>query len=245
MTEQEIQDKIKLAIKQTQKLFGSRHGQYDAILESYRQAGDKAKVDAGERGIWERKYKRKFWSITAEEIINNEDITGPVAGCNGVSQAFYYFAKQLGLQDLLSVVSTKVWTDWVRARARFAMGAEPYTKDTHMNGHQLMAVKMPDGTLRAFEPGRLESIKMPDGKRKNEIMFIDGKVKVGNRIKAVSGHPPYLIVAVTTPEYRFNNVTSYERGMNMSTGGDPDKFEFTIIPQEELVQHLLKKNQNG
>ena len=117
-----------------------------------------------------------MFSFDAEEIIKLK-IPSQVVGCSGRADLFAKYANEMDL-DVNIVAMVDI--------------AE---KDKDMpNGHQIIAVKFPDGSQQLIDPGR--------GRETYEKAVINGKCNVGEKISynRRDGRTDYEITAILTPD---------------------------------------------
>ncbi len=133
------------------------------------------------RNLWLRDAKHQIkpnqnmFSFSADEI-DKYKIPSYVVGCSGRANLFAKYAKEAGIKDVYVVVSV-------------------YTPDIgkqHMNGHQIIAVKMSNG-LQLLDPA--------NGAYNFNRAKIDGDCKLNEIIDAThQGKKEYQIAAIMTQE---------------------------------------------
>lgn len=116
-----------------------------------------------------------MFSSDAEEIIKLK-IPSQVVGCSGRADLFAKYASEMGLD-----VNIVAMVDIAKK-----------DKDKP-NGHQIIAVKFPDGHQQLIDPGR--------GRETYEKAVINGKCNVGEKISynRRDGRTDYEITAILTP----------------------------------------------
>ena len=134
------------------------------------------------RQWWLNEYRRKtgnkdinMFSFNADDILKN-NIPSWVVGCSGRADLFAKYASEMGLDvNIVAMVDTA-------------------SKKKHPDGHQIIAVKFPDGSQQLIDPGR--------GRETYEKATIRGKCKVGEHItyNRRDGRTDYKIAAILSPD---------------------------------------------
>jgi hypothetical protein len=162
----------------------------------------------GIREWWLQEYRKtsgnqyaNMFSFNADDILHN-NIPSYVVGCSGRADLFAKYAQEYGLDvSIVAMVDTA-------------------SKKEHPDGHQIIAVKFPDG-LHMIDPG--------GGRTTYEKATIPGKCKVGKKISynRRDGNTEYKIAAILSPAehakidrieklskiYKSTNVQSWNSGI--------------------------------
>lgn len=133
------------------------------------------------------------FSLSADDIIKNK-IPAAVVGCTGIAKVFCKFASEMGLDCV--VIATARISDMDAAEKDRKMGRRERT----ISGHQIIAVRDKNGTLRAFDPGR------------KCLKYIDTPVQIGGIIPFIFGgqEMPHRITAILSPA-EFANINTYKK----------------------------------
>lgn len=134
----------------------------------------------GIREWWLHEYRQtsgnqyaNMFSFNADEILRN-NIPSYVVGCSGRADLFAKYAAEVGLDvSIIAMVDTA-------------------SKKQYPDGHQIVAVKFPDG-LHMIDPG--------GGRTTYERAQITGQCKVGTKVyyNRRDGQTEYKITAILTP----------------------------------------------
>ena len=193
MTDQEIVERLDGVLKRVDDFFISA----DVIPENYKQM--KAQANSNDeffyRHLWLRdaehqvKPNQNMFSFSADEI-DKYKIPSYVVGCSGRANLFAKYAKEAGIKDVYIVVSVYI----------------PDIGKQHMNGHQIIAVKMSHG-LQLLDPA--------NGAYNFNRAKIDGKCELNEIIDAThQGTKEYQIAAIMTQE-EHEKLTSVEKLMEV------------------------------
>ncbi|MDD3669245.1 MAG: hypothetical protein PHX68_03100 [Alphaproteobacteria bacterium] len=201
MTDAETKNRIQSILGRMQKIFSDRSSisRQDFIKKNGLTTG----IDYS-------------FSLTGAEIVGNRDISDLVCGCTGLTKVFCHLAKDSGLD--LSVVLTANYQDWEKAKLRQTGNSKP----EGINGHQIMAVRLSDGKLHAFD------LRSP-------LKLIDGDVKAGNFI-----NPSHFIAAILEPA-EYEKVNTYQDIQNLYASGNRNNPRFSIRPARRLPAAALLK----
>ena len=161
-----------------------------------------------------------MFSSDAEEIIKLK-IPSQVVGCSGRADLFAKYASEMGLDvNIVAMVDIA-------------------NKDKDRpNGHQIIAVKFPDGHQQLIDPGR--------GRETYEKAIIDGRCNVGEKISYNhrDGRTDYEITAILTP-IEHAQIDSQEKLAQVykspQTNPEPRKTQAKI---QEILK-ILHNNKNG
>ena len=127
--------------------------------------------------------------VSADEI-DKYKIPSYVVGCSGRANLFAKYAKEAGIKDIYIVVSVYM----------------PDIGKQHMNGHQIVAVKMSNG-LQLLDPA--------NGAYNFNRAKINGKCELNEMIDAThQGTKEYQIAAIMTQE-EHEKLTSVEKLMEV------------------------------
>ncbi len=193
LTDQQIVERLDTVLKRVDDFFISA----DVIPENYKQMKEQANNNDEffYRNLWLRDAKHQIkpnqnmFSFSADEI-DKYKIPSYVVGCSGRANLFAKYAKEAGIKDVYIVVSV-------------------YTPDIgkqHMNGHQIIAVKMSNG-LQLLDPA--------NGAYNFNRAKIDGKCELNEIIDAThQGKKEYQIAAIMTQE-EHEKLTSVEKLMEV------------------------------
>lgn len=181
MTNEEIIKKINDTLKQVHEHFEPADKEAQKTFDE--EAPEHYKTDRfGLRNWWLDKYRAKpgkkdinMFSFNADDIIKFK-IPSQVVGCSGRVDLFAKYAAENGLD-----VNVVVMVDTA-------------SKKEHPDGHQIIAVKFPDGSQQLIDPGR--------GRETYEKATIRGKCKVGEHItyNRRDGRTDYKIAAILSPD---------------------------------------------
>jgi hypothetical protein len=136
----------------------------------------------GLRNWWLDNYRSRtgnkqinMFSFNADDILKN-NIPSWVVGCSGRADLFAKYATENGLD-----VNVVVMVDTA-------------SKKEHPDGHQIIAVKFPDGSQQLIDPGA--------GRDTYDRAKIAGKCKVGEHItyNRRDGRTDYKIAAILSPD---------------------------------------------
>ena len=193
MTDQEIVTILDGVLKRVDDFFISA----DVIPENYKQM--KAQTGSDDeffyRNLWlqdaehQIKPNQNMFSFSANEI-DKYKIPSYVVGCSGRANLFAKYAKEAGIKDVYIVVSVYI----------------PDIGKEHMNGHQIVAVKMSHG-LQLLDPA--------NGAYNFNRAKVDGNCKLNEIIDATSdSKKEYKISAIMTQE-EHEKLTSVEKLMDV------------------------------
>lgn len=181
MTNEEIIKKINDTLKQVHEHFEPADKEAQETFD--KEASDKYKQDKhGLRNWWLDNYRAKInneqinmFSFNADDIIELK-IPSKVVGCSGRADLFAKYAAENGLD-----VNVVVMVDTA-------------SKKEHPDGHQIIAVKFPDGSQQLIDPGR--------GRETYEKATVKGKCKFGEHItyNRSDGSTEYKIAAILSPD---------------------------------------------
>lgn len=178
MTNEEIIAKINSALTKVHDVFNQANTR---AMDVFEKAPDKDKYKQDRHGLrnwWLDKYRdnRKneqinMFSFNADDIIKLK-IPSKVVGCSGRADLFAHYAAQEGLDvNIVAMVRTD-------------------EKDKDMpNGHQIIAVKFPDGHQQLIDPGLAKNY---------QAAKVNGNCALGTEI-IIPGQPKYEITAILTP----------------------------------------------
>lgn len=193
LTDQQIVERLDTVLQRVDDFFASA----DIIPENYKQMKEQANSDDEffYRNLWLRdaehqiKPNQNMFSFSADEI-DKYKIPSYVVGCSGRANLFAKYAKEAGIKDVYIVVSVYV----------------PDIGKQHMNGHQIVAVKMSYG-LQLLDPA--------NGAYNFNRARIDDDCKINEIIDAThQGTKEYQIVAIMTQE-EHEKLTSREKLMDV------------------------------
>lgn len=181
MTNEEIIKKINDTLKQVHEHFEPADEEAQKTFDE--EAPEHYKTDRfGLRNWWLDKYRAKpgkkdinMFSFNADDIIKFK-IPSQVVGCSGRADLFAYYAAQEGLDvNVVAMVDT-------------AEKDRPFP-----NGHQIIAVKFPDGSQQLIDPGA--------GRDTYDRAKIAGRCNIGEHItyNRKDGRKDYEITAILTP----------------------------------------------
>ena len=181
MTNEEIIKKINDTLKQVHKHFDNADGFWQDKFN--KNAPEKYKQDRhGLRNWLLDMYRQQsgnknvnMFSFNADDIIKLK-IPSKVVGCSGRADLFAKYAAENGLD--FNIVAMVDIADKDKDKP---------------NGHQIIAVKFPDGHQQLIDPGR--------GRETYEKAAINGKCNVGEKISynRRDGRTDYEITAILTP----------------------------------------------
>lgn len=182
MTNEEIIAKINKILTKVHDVFNQANTH--AIKEFNETAPDNYKQDElrglhGLRNWWLDNYRTErndkqinMFSFNADDIIELK-IPSKVVGCSGRADLFAHYAAQEGLDvNIVAMVRT-----------------DEKDKDKP-NGHQIIAVKFPDGSQQLIDPGLAENY---------QAAKVNGNCALGTEI-IIPGQPKYEIRAILTPD---------------------------------------------
>lgn len=193
MTDQEIVATLDNVLKRVDDFFISA----DVIPENYKHMKMQAASDDEffYRDLWlhdaknQIKPNQNMFSFSADEI-DKYKIPSYVVGCSGRANLFAKYAKEAGIKDVYIVVSVYI----------------PDIGNRHMNGHQIVAVKMSHG-LQMLDPA--------SGAYNFNRAKIDENCKLNEIIDATNnGKREYQIAAIMT-QAEHEELTSVEKLMNV------------------------------
>lgn len=180
MTNEDIIAKINRVLAEVHNRFSKAD---KTAMTEFETAPDKYKQDEhGLRNWWLDNYRSRtgnkqinMFSFNANDI-DKLKIPSKVVGCSGMADAFAFGATIEGLD--VNIV----------AMVRTDEKDKPFP-----NGHQIIAVKFPDGTQQLIDPGL--------GRETYEKAVINGKCNVGEHItyNGTNGRTDYEITAILTP----------------------------------------------
>ncbi len=159
------------------------HSHFDTADKDARDnAPDAAQAEKfGIREWWLHEYRQtsgnryaNMFSFSADDILRN-NIPSYVVGCSGRADLFAKYAAEVGLDvKIIAMVDTA-------------------SKKQYPDGHQIIAVKFPDG-LHMIDPG--------GGRTTYERAQITGQCKVGTKVyyNRRDGQTEYKITAILTPD---------------------------------------------
>ena len=159
------------------------HSHFDkADRDARHNAPDIAQSEKfGIREYWLHEYRKtsghqyaNMFSFNADDILRN-NIPSYVVGCSGRADLFAKYARECGLDvSIVAMVDTA-------------------SKKKYPDGHQIVAVKFPDG-LHMIDPG--------GGRTTYERAQIKGQCNVGSKIyyNRREGQTEYKIAAILTPD---------------------------------------------
>lgn len=193
LTDQQIIERLDTVLKRVDDFFVSA----DIVPENYKQM--KIKENSNDeffyRNLWLRDAKHQIkpnqnmFSFSADEI-DKYKIPSYVVGCSGRANLFAKYAKEAGIKDVYIVVSVYM----------------PDIGKQHMNGHQIVAVKMSNG-LQMLDPA--------NGAYNFNRAKINGKCELNEMIDATNqGTKEYQIAAIMTQE-EHEKLTSVEKLMEV------------------------------
>ncbi len=193
LTDQQIVERLDTVLKRVDDFFISA----DIVPENYKQM--KIKENSNDeffyRNLWLRDAKHQIkpnqnmFSFSADEI-DKYKIPSYVVGCSGRANLFAKYAKEAGIKDVYIVVSVYM----------------PDIGKQHMNGHQIVAVKMSNG-LQLLDPA--------NGAYNFNRAKINGKCELNEIIDAThQGTKEYQIAAIMTQE-EHEKLTSVEKLMEV------------------------------
>lgn len=194
LTDQQIVERLDTVLKRVDDFFIAA----DVVPENYKQMKEQANSDDEffYRNLWLRdadhqiKSNQSMFSFSADEI-DKYKIPSYVVGCSGRANLFAKYAKEAGIKDVYIVVSVYV----------------PDIGKQHMNGHQIVAVKMSNGLLQLLDPA--------NGAYNFNRAKIDGNCKINEIIDATGqGTKEYQIAAIMTQE-EHEKLTSREKLMDI------------------------------
>lgn len=182
MTNEEIITKINSVLVKVHDVFNQANTR--AMKEFNETAPDNYKQDElrglhGFRNWWIHRYQENtgnkqinMFSFNADDIIELK-IPSKVVGCSGRADLFAKYASEMGLDvNIVAMVRTD-------------------EKDKDMpNGHQIIAVKFPDGSQQLIDPGLAENY---------QVAKVKGNCALGTEI-IIPGQPKYEIRAILTPD---------------------------------------------
>ena len=193
ITDQQIVERLDTVLKRVDDFFIFA----DVIPENYKQMKEQANNNDEffYRNLWLRDAKNQIkpnqnmFSFSAEEI-DKYKIPSYVVGCSGRANLFAKYAKEAGIKDVYIVVSVYI----------------PDIGKQHMNGHQIVAVKMSHG-MQLLDPA--------NGAYNFNRAKIDGDCKLNEIIDAThQGKKEYQIAAIMTQE-EHEKLTSVEKLMEV------------------------------
>ena len=177
MTDEEIIAKINKILTKVHDVFNQANTH---AMRDFEEAPDKYKQDEhGLRNWWLDNYRDKrkneqinMFSFNADDIIELK-IPSKVVGCSGRADLFAKYANEMDLDvNIVAMVRTD-------------------EKDKDMpNGHQIIAVKFPDGSQQLIDPGLAENY---------QAAKVKGNCALGTEI-IIPGQPKYEIRAILTPD---------------------------------------------
>ena len=229
MNKQEIEHKFQIIMDKIEQIFAGRGKYY---------------VESRQQGLHDREqYVQKHnvknpndfnFSLTAEDIINNPEVSKMIAGCCGIAKLFAHFAKEIGLKDV-KILATAKYGDFQRAKNNYNFVMKNKTpirmKDVHMDGHQIITMRLPDGDQITFDP--------------TIGIFIDGTIMAGNIIKSNGGsNDDYIISGIIDPEEFEKTANTYQGLMNIYASGSHNDSNFRIKPNKnfKIGKDKLKKS---
>lgn len=177
MTNEEIIAKINSVLAKVHDVFNQANTH---AMRDFEKAPDKYKQDRhGLRNWWLDKYRAKInnqqinmFSFNADDIIELK-IPSKVVGCSGRADLFAKYANEMDLD--VSIVAM----------------VDIAEKDKDMpNGHQIIAVKFPDGSQQLIDPGLAENY---------QAAKVNGNCALGTEI-IIPGQPKYEIRAILPPD---------------------------------------------
>ena len=193
LTDEQIIERLDIVLQRLDDFFVSA----DVIPENYEQMKMQENSDDEffYRNLWLRDAKHQIkpnqnmFSFSADEI-DKYKIPSYVVGCSGRANLFAKYAKEAGVKDVYIVVSVYV----------------PDIGKQHMNGHQIVSVKMSNG-LQLLDPA--------NGAYNFSRAKIDGKGELNEIIDAThQGKKEYQIAAIMTQE-EHETLTSREKLMEV------------------------------
>ncbi len=179
MTNEEIIAKINSVLVKVHDVFNQANTN---AMDDFEKAPDKYKYKQDRHGLrnwWLDKYRAKInnkqinmFSFNADDIIELK-IPSKVVGCSGRVDLFAKYANEMDLDvNIVAMVRTD-------------------EKDKDMpNGHQIIAVKFPDGSQQLIDPGLAENY---------QAAKVKGNCALGTEI-IIPGQPKYEIRAILTPD---------------------------------------------
>lgn len=179
LTDQQIIERLDTVLKRVDDFFISA----DIIPENYKQMKiqENSSDEFFYRNLWLRDAKHQIkpnqnmFSFSADEI-DKHKIPSYVVGCSGRANLFAKYAKEAGIKDVYIVVSVYI----------------PDIGTQHMNGHQIIAVKMSNG-LQLLDPA--------NGAYNFNRAKINEKCELNEIIDATHhGAKEYQIAAIMTQE---------------------------------------------
>ena len=179
MTNEEIIAKIDKILTKVHDAFNQANTH---AMRDFEEAPDKYKYEQDEHGLrnwWLDKYRAarndeqiNMFSFNADDIIKLK-IPSKVVGCSGRADLFAKYANEMDLDvNIVAMVRT-----------------DEKDKDKP-NGHQIIAVKFPDGSQQLIDPGLAENY---------QAAKVDGNCALGTEI-IIPGQPKYEIRAILTPD---------------------------------------------
>ena len=193
LTDQQIIERLDTVLKRVDDFFVSA----DIVPENYKQMKiqENSNDEFFYRNLWLRdathqiKPNQNMFSFSADEI-DKYKIPSYVVGCSGRANLFAKYAKEAGIKDVYIVVSVYM----------------PDIGKRHMNGHQIVAVKMSNG-LQLLDPA--------NGAYNFNRAKINGKCELNEMIDATrQGTKEYQIAAIMTQE-EHEKLTSVEKLMEV------------------------------
>lgn len=187
MTDEQIIEKINIALDNVAGFFDSVNVVPDSYKKMAEQSGTTDKFFY--RNLWlnekNHRYKpnQNMFSFNADEV-DKYKIPSWVVGCSGRANLFVKYAVESGLkpEDICIIPCVRIST----------IGAP------HMDGHQIVAVKMSNGWQLINENRRdMSSARIDIGQRK-VVQDIDSLV--GQDIDALNNGEKFRVAAVMSPE---------------------------------------------
>ena len=180
MTNEEIIKKINGTLKQVHEHFEKANKEAQKTFDE--KAPEHYKTDRfGLRNWWLNEYRTKtrninMFSFNADDIIKFK-IPSQVVGCSGRADLFAKYATENGLD-----VNVVVMVDIADKNKEYP------------NGHQIIAVKFPDGSQQLIDPGA--------GRDTYDRAKIAGRCNIGEYItyNRKDGRKDYEITAILTPD---------------------------------------------
>jgi len=179
MTNEEIIAKINKILAKVHDVFNQANTR---AMRDFEKAPDKDEYKQDRHGLrnwWLDNYRAKInnqqinmFSFNADDIIELK-IPSKVVGCSGRADLFAKYASEMGLD--------------VNVVAMVDIAEKDKDKP---NGHQIIAVKFPDGSQQLIDPGLAENY---------QAAKVKGNCALGTEI-IIPGQPKYEIRAILTPD---------------------------------------------